>query len=218
MVVLHVYAAAANAKDVGVSADEFFQAIDQGNVSTVESYILSDKDIRVRSKQGYSALAFLFRNHPYKSSKASQERIAELLIDAGASVNETVPIEVNPSNVPIFVWAVHTDSETIVNLFIQRGVDKKARVEGLFTAVSRDRINICRRILVSGIDINSRDEFGQTPLFLVSSISMAKYLISNGADVNAKNSDGESVLGWLSRPINETDKRIVSYLVSKGAK
>jgi ankyrin repeat protein len=73
-------------------------------------------------------------------------------------------------------------------------------------------------ILDSGIDINSRDEFGQTPLFLVDSVGMTKYLVSRGGDVNAKNDDCESVLGWLSKPINETDQRIISYLVSKGAK
>ncbi len=140
------------------------------------------------------------------------------MLDAGASVNETIPIEVNPSNVPIFVWAVHTDSEVIVDLFIRHGVDKEARIAGLFSAVSRDRINICRRILASGTGINARDEFGQTPLFLVSSVSMAEYLVSNGAEINAKNNDGESVLGWLSKPNNGTDKRIISYLISKGAK
>lgn len=219
------YPTTANARSqttgTGVSVGEFFTAIDKGNVEVVKTYIRLGNDIKVKSDKGYSALAFLFRSIPYKGSKTSQEKIAGLLLDAGASVNETIPVEVNPSNVPVFVWAVHTGNEAIVDLFIRRGVNKEARIEGLFSAVgpySPAYINICKRILDSGIDINSRDRFGQTPLFLVGSVGMAKYLVSRGADVNAKDDDGKSVLGWLSSSSNETDQRIISYLVSKGAK
>jgi ankyrin repeat protein len=215
---IYTHVLASSATGTGVSVGEFFTAIDKGDVDVVKTYIQLGNDIKVKSEKGYSALAFLFRSRPYKGSKTSQEKIAGLLLDAGASVNETIPVEVNRFNVPVFVWAVHTDNAVIVDLFIRRGVNKEARIEGLFAAVSRGHINICKRILDSGIDINSRDKFGQTPLFLVGSVGMTQYLVSRGADVNAKNDDGESLLGWLSKPINETDQRIISYLVSKGAK
>ena len=207
---------ASSAADTFISVDEFFTAIDKGNVDIVQKYIRAGNSINVKSEKGYSPLHFLFYCMPYKGSNKSQEKIARLLLDAGANVNE---IKDNSyTKVSVFYLVVQTDDEAIVNLFIRRGANKEARIEGLFAAASRGHINICKRILDSGIDVNSRDKFGQTPLFLVSKISMAKYLVSRGADVNAKTDEGESVLDWLSNSVNETDHKIISYLMEKGAK
>jgi ankyrin repeat protein len=218
LLVLSAVAAASDAGSTNLSADDLFAAIRNGNVDTVRSYVTSGKSITVRSKEGHSPLSLLFGIRPYGGSKAAQEEILRLLLDAGASANEYVPAEINPFKTPIFLWAVHSNNIHIVNELLRRGVEKEKRVRGLFGAVVFDSLEMTKAIIGTGIDVNSRDRFGQTPLFLVDSVRMAEYLVSIGADVNAKTYEGESVMGWLSDPMNETGTDVMTYLASKGAR
>lgn len=41
--------------------------------------------------------------------------------------------------------------------------------------------------------MNVADEDGETPLFVVETIEVARYLVEHGADVDHRNNDGESV-------------------------
>jgi ankyrin repeat protein len=70
---------------------------------------------------------------------------------------------------------------------------------------SKDIINIC-------------DKYGNTALFFavrINNIDIIKYLIENGADLNAKNEDYESVLHYAAYKKNNLET--IKYLIENGA-
>ncbi len=72
-----------------------------------------------------------------------------------------------------------------------------------------------KELLSEGLDVNSRDGFGRTPLMLAvhqNHGEIAKLLIDNGADPNARQSEGVSVLAIARR-----DLALVKLLVAAGA-
>lgn len=138
-----------------------------------------------------------------------------------------VPLSVNSSRVPVLVWAIISSrSPEVVQLFLKYGANPRIeRCSSLFTAVMLGEKAITEILVDHGADVNARDEYGQTPLFLVDSLEVAKVLVNRGADVNAKDKDGISVLKYLSDPYKgcgkwgciPVNKKVVSYLKSKNA-
>lgn len=71
--------------------------------------------------------------------------------------------------------------------------------------------------LASGVDVNSRDERGWTPLMISSfngNEEIAELLIRSGADINAKDNAGYGPMHWAA--FNGFDK-VVKLLIGKGA-
>lgn len=67
----------------------------------------------------------------------------------------------------------------------------------LEAAVSGDDVAKARLLLEMGVDVNQRDEYGETVLFDAAcngSAAMVKLLIEYGADVNVRNIDGSTPL------------------------
>jgi ankyrin repeat protein len=65
--------------------------------------------------------------------------------------------------------------------------------------------------------VSSHSTFGSSPLHfacLSNSFQIVKYLVSNGADVNARNENGETPLHFAAK---QSSKEIVQYLVDHGA-
>lgn len=85
-----------------------------------------------------------------------------------------------------------------------------------YAAVS-GQIEVVKYLLSRGADINSRDNYNNTPLIMTSNHwhnNLTKYLIEKGADVNAKGDDDETLLLRVTRTTNYS---IVEYIVKKGA-
>ncbi len=73
---------------------------------------------------------------------------------------------------------------------------------------------LARMLLKSGISINSRDLWGQTPLHCCRNMGMAVFLIENGADIEAKDYLGNTPLETI--PIYAEDrKNIEEYLLEQ---
>ena len=85
-------------------------------------------------------------------------------------------------------------------------------------AVRKNRIDEVRTLLLKGVDVNSRDVFGDNAgLHWAASLGlaeMARLLIDNGADVNIRNEEGYTPLHWAA---GEGQKELVVILIIHGA-
>lgn len=75
-----------------------------------------------------------------------------------------------------------------------RAERKAAREAAFFQAVQDGDLAAVTAELDAGLDPNTRDEFGNTPLMVVEDPRIARRLISAGADVNARNEDAATPL------------------------
>lgn len=101
----------------------------------------------------------------------------------------------------------------------------------LFDAVHRNDTEEAIRILDSGIDINTQNNFGQTPIFLAAlynNLQMVKKLAELGADLEVRDKHGDTVLSRMVsqgkykyepyKRIPDIDRLlIIESLIEKGA-
>ena len=63
----------------------------------------------------------------------------------------------------------------------------------IHSAVGYQNLDDVKSFIAKGVDINADDGYGNTPLILAAqngNYAIAKYLIDNGADIDAQNNDG----------------------------
>ena len=105
------------------------------------------------------------------------------------------------------------EEDQIKNLRRVATKEDKAKEEELFVAVAGGRLKKARTLL-KAVSPNIKDAQGNTPLHVAKNLRMVKLLVENGAQVNAKNSEGitrlhiDVVFGRL---------RYVQYLLDNGA-
>lgn len=75
-------------------------------------------------------------------------------------------------------------------------------------AASYAHLDLLEYLISKGGDINHPDSDGETPLFTVESVEVAKWMIERGAKIDVKNHEGETVrfFFWLSslRPCRQS--------------
>ena len=87
--------------------------------------------------------------------------------------------------------------------------------DGLHRAVATDDIVLAQKMIGQGNKINGRDRwYGNTPLHYVVNIDVAKMLIQQGADVNAKNKLGDTPLHYV---VTFGNDQVVDLLIQVGA-
>ena len=78
-------------------------------------------------------------------------------------------------------------------------------------AVKTGNIKAVKQHLDAGVDVNTKNKQGRTPLSAATTTEIAELLIANGADVNAKTTTGRT-------PLHNADtKGIAELLIAKGA-
>lgn len=96
-------------------------------------------------------------------------------------------------------------------------VINKRRYHSYLCGLAGRDIEFCRFAVKNGFDINSEDEFGNTPLiysFEGDDLKLVKKLIKLGADVNKQNKFGETA---LQRAVNANLLKISKFLINNGA-
>ncbi|MEW6531127.1 MAG: ankyrin repeat domain-containing protein [Thermodesulfobacteriota bacterium] len=96
----------------------------------------------------------------------------------------------------------------------------------LLEACRKDQEQVAKLLIEGGANVNARDEMGNTPLMLavgMGKVRLVRALLAEGADVNAINEKGISVLGWAYSPVIEGEfsvrqrRQIVRLLKEYGA-
>jgi methionyl-tRNA formyltransferase len=98
----------------------------------------------------------------------------------------------------------------------------KDKIEDILDAVRNNNIDWIRQILKHGYNINDWGENGWTPLMVAAyfgRFEIIKILVQNGADVNAVNFNGTSVLMYAMTNVSKTnDMKTLDFLFSNGCR
>ena len=95
--------------------------------------------------------------------------------------------------------------------------ESEADVQEFLEACKQGNIEDVKRLLEQNVDVNAKDNYGQTALMLAEGeghTEIVEILIDNGADVNAKDIYGKTALMWAA--INGHTE-IVEILIDNGA-
>jgi len=131
--------------------------------------------------------------------------IVKDVLDAGADINT----KDEKGYTPLY-WAAFSSSKDILDLILSRGKYNNT----IHLDACKGDMDRVTTLIDGGTDVNTKDEFGCTPLHwaaLADSPEVAGFLIAKGADVNAKHGRGYTPL------LSAHALPVVELLVSNGA-
>ena len=201
--------------------DPLYSATIKADVEAVKKALADGADINMQTENGYTPLLWACTY----SSRPEYAEVAKYLISAGADPN----IRAKDGTTAILDAA--ENSEEITKLLLNNGADIKAVRDdgrGIFTGVifgilmgSVD-LEFAEFILSKGADVNeaatSGDVKGWAGIHYAASNGneeMVRFLVENGADVNAKTANG---LTPLSLAESNEYSTIVAVLKAAGAR
>jgi ankyrin repeat protein len=165
-----------------------FVGIRSGDPAAVRQALREGADADSKDSSGFTPLLL--------ASLKGNEEIAKLLLEAGASPNSTNEVGETP-----VMLAIQFGENNVLNLLLDHGADLTLRSHSrgytaLHLAASRENVSALRILLARKADVNSRDEFGNTPLSVAAAKDpeVLQLLLDNGADVNSTNKAGGTSL------------------------
>lgn len=168
-----------------------FDAAQKGDTATVRRYLTMGYSPDSLNEKGYSLL----------SESVKHPEVVQLLIEAGANVN----LRDKSDMCPIHSCSEYSAPDSL-ELLIRSGADMYAETAFYTDAdtigtISADScsgsMEIMRRLLACGYDVNHRTSLGKTMLMtaLVSNWERAtRFLIAHGADTELRDNEGETAL------------------------
>lgn len=134
--------------------------------------------------------------------KTNQKNVAEILLDAGASIN-TKLVSINGDDIAGGSSALMMSvcNSEISEMLINRNADLKIindKGESLLSVAAHcNDTNVSKILISKGLDINHKNNIGNTPLFYAADNHKeenVRLLLDNGTDVNIRNKKGEIAL------------------------
>lgn len=146
--------------------------------------------------------------------------LIQLFINRGACIDDE---EIDDGEHSPFINALlYSSSEKVVKGLISAGVDIHVKMPDgacmLHYAAMNEHIGILEYVLTLGFDVNSEDDFGNTPLLCAagynSNVEVLKRLIAAGADTNhRRHVDGGSLLHFAAQNMRP---EIIEYVLTLG--
>ncbi|MBC8471713.1 MAG: ankyrin repeat domain-containing protein [Planctomycetes bacterium] len=233
-ILLIAHGADVNAKMADHSWTPLLDAACAGHAQVVKVLLENGAKVDVGDNYGYTPL--------YYAIWIDDEEAVRMLIAAGADVNRRIN-EKDEYNA--FFEAVWQGHKGIVKAFIDAGanvnykddsgrtplhhalqgtnadvakqfIGARVKIPAFHNAVLEGDLAKVTQLVESGMDVNTKDEFGWTPSYWALSAGQKKvfaYLLSQGANVTAKANDGRTLLHQASKA---GFTEIVKQLIAKG--
>jgi ankyrin repeat protein len=158
-----------------------------GHLDRVQQLLDGGAKIETKNSVGNTALLLAIAN--------SREPVARLLIERGANIN----VQNKKRETPLYV-AIKVGLAPIIGVLLERGADPNVAAgekneTPIHLATKMGDLATVQLLLERGVDINSRDNYGFTPLMQgVSNEAMVRLLLERGADVNAQSDQKNTAL------------------------
>lgn len=200
-------------------------AVFHGKKKIIEVLVAHGADVNIKDKDGKMPL--------YVAMEEGNEDIAVLLINADANIN--IFNTVRERGKTLLHEAAQQGYCEVAKLLLDRGIGVNIKNDNGMTplhyAVTNytfrdDNLDMVMLLVAHGAAIDAKDHMGRTPLNVVTDMLMmsseekppqyriVRFLISKGADINAKHEDGWTALHWA---IGTAQKDLVELLIAKGA-
>lgn len=201
-------------------------AAQQGDTKTVLLLLDEGADVNARAdREKMTGMTPLHRAAMYGQTEtvtALLARGADIDARTGYSGETAVQLAVTPYRV--VEGQTEAEREATVRVLLEAGADVSSKTNRgstlLCTAAYHLSPDIVGRILDNGGDIEERDGRGQTPLWCAAGSPLnrrtgnVRLLLAKGADANARDNHGKSVLA-IAAQVGNTE--VVRMLLAKGA-
>jgi len=170
------------------------------NLKILDLLINAKANVNYQNKYGLTALML--------AVEANNRDVIIKLLEAGADIN----IKDHANNTAIY----YAKTEEMKNFLIEKGANESDAIaaeqtKALFEFARTGMLEEVKKLLVSGVNANARDNFQRTPLMIARNLDVVKELVKHGADINAVG----SYRTVLMHQSNDAD--IVDYLIKQGA-
>ncbi len=169
-----------------------------GRKDMAEFLVHKGIDVSIRANHGATPL--------HDAARCGHADVVTFLLSNGADINA---LDMGVTPIATASRRGHTE---VVNILREHGAKETLHV----AAIAGD-IEVTKRLIAQGADLNAKDEKGQTPLHLLNLARNGKlvpFLISHGADVNARNQSGKTPLMIAAE---RGEEYFVNLLVHNGA-
>jgi uncharacterized protein len=187
-----------------------FEAVQADDVERVRGLIEGGADVEARREAiGITPLG--------AACRAGCLGTATLLVETGAKANTADDMGVTP-----LMWAISSGKVELVRLLLAKGASVSPKDgygrTALTFAAQKGLTDVIRLLLECKADVNAKESVGgTTPLIMASyngRLDAAKLLIESGAQVDFKDTNGETALLWASA---QEDPQVVEFLIGSGA-
>jgi len=188
---------------------ELAEAIRDGNINKVQS-MLEENPKLLNSKYSPEGETLL-----HWAVRRGNKELVELLITNGAEKDLKnkggyTPLDYIGRPIPYR----SENHREIAKFLIAKGA--RCRKGFLQDVLMIGWYDVAMLVIDKGVDVNTKDKDGYTPLHLANNIEFTKLLIARGADVNANNKNGSTPL-HMAVFTRKGRKEIVEILIANGA-
>ena len=197
-----------NATDNSNQTPLMHACYDGGRLNNIKMLIQNGADIQASSSNGSTVLHFA-------SSNSNQEVVEFLLKLNGISANVTT----NNNETPLMYACCDGGRLDNIKFLIQNGADIQTRSSNGSTILHFASRNSNQEVVefllkLNEISVNARDNRNRTPLMYACydgvCLDNIKMLIQNGADIQASDSNGSTVLHFAS---SNSNQEVVEFLL-----
>jgi len=214
---------------LSISSEPLEKAVDRNDLKKARELLESGADPNVADKWGWTllheavfnnneAMVVLLLDHGANiEAKAVTEKWSYTSLDGSKSGTNIIESEMTP-----LLLAAKRNQFSVVKLLADKGAKiniKNAQGRsGLHFAARANNISLVRFLVEKGrVPIDVRSKYGVTPLIeagFKADEKLARYLLDNGADVNAKSKEGTTALFGATE---QGDASLIELLIERGA-